>query len=62
MKHNDEYWRQEAYWETERRRSARTRKTREQRKREKADASARMAGICFLILLAVMLGKLLMGG
>lgn len=62
MKHNSDYWRQEAYWEAERRRAARTQKTREQRRREKADASARMAGVCFLGLLAAMLMKIVRGG
>lgn len=60
MRHNDDYWRQEAYWEAERRRN--DRKTREQRRREKADESARMAAVCFLGLLAIMLVKLVMGG
>lgn len=37
MKHGNDYWEQEAYWELERRRAEKNRKTREQRRRERAD-------------------------
>lgn len=33
MKHSNDYWEQEAYWEMERRRAEKNRKTREQRRR-----------------------------
>ena len=36
MKHSNDYWEQEAYWEMERRRAEKNRKTREQRRRELA--------------------------
>lgn len=62
MKHNSDYWQREAYWEAERCRAARTQKTQEQRRQEKAAASARMAGVCFLGLLAAMLMKIVLGG
>ena len=39
MKHGNDYWEQEAYWELERRRAEKNRKTREQRRRERADTS-----------------------
>lgn len=61
MKHSNDYWEQEAYWEMERRRAERNRKTREQRRRERADTSALIGGICFL-LLAVLLAKVMLGG
>lgn len=62
MKHSNDYWEQEAYWEMERRRAERNRKTREQRRRERADTSALIGGICFLLLLAVLLAKVMLGG
>lgn len=62
MKHSNDYWEQEAYWEMERRRAEKNRKTREQRQRERADASALIGGICFLLLLAVLLAKVMLGG
>lgn len=37
MKHSNDYWEQEAYWEMERRRAEKNRKTREQRRRERAE-------------------------
>ena len=49
MKHGNDYWEQEAYWEMERRRA-------------RADTSALIGGICFLLLLAVLLAKVLLGG
>ena len=57
MKHSNDYWEQEAYWEMERRRAEKNRKTREQRRRERADTSALIGGICFLLLLAVLFGE-----
>lgn len=47
MKHSNDYWEQEAYWEMERRRAEKNRKTREQRRRKRADTSALIGGICF---------------
>lgn len=61
MKHSNDYWEQEAYWEMERRRAEKNRKTREQR-RERADTSAMIGGICFLLLLAVLLANVMLGG
>lgn len=64
MKHSNDYWEQEAYWEMERRRAEKNRKTREQRRRERERAytSALIGGICFLLLLAFLLAKVLLGG
>ena len=62
MKHGNDYWEQEAYWEMERRRAEKNRKTREERRREQADTSALIGEICFLLLLAVLLAKAMLGG
>ena len=62
MKHSNDYWEQEAYWELERRRAAKNRRTREQRRRERADTSALIGGICFLLLLGALLAKVMLGG
>ena len=47
MRHGNDYWEQEAYWELERRR---------------VETSAMIGGICFLLLLAVLLSKVILGG
>lgn len=62
MKHSNDYWEQEAYWEMERRRTEKNRKTREQRRRERAYTSALIGGICFLLLVAILLTKAILGG
>lgn len=62
MKHSSDYWEQEAYWEMERRRAEKNRKTREQRRRERAYTSALIGGICFLLLVAILLTKAILGG
>nr|DAV41990.1 MAG TPA: hypothetical protein [Caudoviricetes sp.] len=62
MKHSNDYWEQEAYWEMERRRAEKNRKTREQRRRERAYTSALIGGICFLLLVAILLTKAILGG
>lgn len=62
MKHSNDYWEQEAYWEMERRRAEKNRKTRKQRRRERADTSALIGEICFLLLLTVLLAKAMLGG
>lgn len=62
MKHSNDYWEQEAYWEMERRRAEKNRKTREQRRRERAYTSALIGGTCFLLLVAILLTKAILGG
>ena len=62
MKHSNDYWEQEAYWEMERRRAEKNRKTREQRRRERAYTSALIGGICFSLLVAILLTKAILGG
>ena len=62
MKHSNDYWEQEADWEMERRRAEKNRKTREQRRRERAYTSALIGGICFLLLVAILLTKAILGG
>ena len=62
MKHSNDYWEQEAYWEMERRRAEKNRKTREQRRRERTYTSALIGGTCFLLLVAILLTKAILGG
>ena len=62
MKRGNDYWEQEAKWEMEQQQAERNRKTREQRRRERAETSALIGGICFLLLLAFLLAKVMLGG